>query len=152
MNTLILRDQLDINESFDKFLKNVNKTVIEGLENQDYPFENIIEKVEITRSYGKFPMIPVFLNMLDFNTTESKSIVDFTSKVEVGQVGAKFDLECYFKSYANGLSITCSYDQCLFSQETISYWINGYVSIIEQVVNNFTIVINDIKIFQEIIA
>ena len=55
LNTVMFRDQLDKQDSFDKFLHAVNTTLIEGLENQDYPFELLLEKLNIPREYNHFP-------------------------------------------------------------------------------------------------
>ena len=86
--------------------------------------------------------------MVDFDDTEDASIENF--EAQEGELGieVKFDLECYFKSFANGILINCVFDNSLFKKETISYWINNYVSLVEQVAETPSIKIKEIEIFE----
>ena len=146
LNTLMLRDKLEKNSSFEKFLNQVNNTLINGLQNQSYPFEKLLEKINIERDYNNFPLSPVFLNMLNFSSKEEKSTHTISEHRQI--IGAsKFDIECYFKEYENGISIACVYNNNLFKSQTIEYWLKEFVAIIEQGISNSSIEIKKINIF-----
>lgn len=148
LNTLMLRDQLDPDKRFIDFLQQVNKTVMDGLEHQAYPFEKLLEKLNIPRDFNQFPVSPVFLNLLNFNLKNEDSITDFTSGHALAPGDGKVDLECYFKEFVNGVSITCSYKTRLFRKETIEYWIESFKRIISEVVLNPEIQIREIDYFE----
>ncbi|PSL44995.1 amino acid adenylation domain-containing protein [Chitinophaga niastensis] len=152
LNTLMLRDELKTDSFFEVFLEQVNNTILEGLEHQSYPFEKLLEKLKIQRDYNRFPVSSVFCNMLNFNSTEEIFLHNKVPKH--GEVAgyAKFDLECYFKEYTDGISVKCIYKSKLFKPETIEYWMNEFVSVIKQVVSNSQIEIKKIKIFEQQIS
>ena len=147
LNTIMLRDRIEKGSNFETFLEQVNTTLLNGLENQSYPFEKVLEKLNIRGDHGHPPISSIFLNMLNFNSTEKESLSGLLSGHGEEVFSAKFDLECYFREYADGISIECAYRICLFKEETIGYWINEFVSVIRQVVERPSIEINRIDIF-----
>ncbi|WP_394776486.1 amino acid adenylation domain-containing protein [Flavobacterium sp.] len=151
INTLMLRDKIDENASFETWLQTVNETLINALAHQNYPFEQLLELIDAPQNDNSFPLSPVFLNMVDFEAKAQEIIAEFTSNHEIVEATPKFDLECYIKSFANGYSINCVYDHELFKKETIEYWITAYLSIIDQVIVNEEKQLQEIKIFEEFI-
>jgi bacitracin synthase 3 len=152
LNTLMLRDYVDTGMPFNILLQKVDETIIGALDNQSYPFETLLEKLDIPRDSSHFPISPVFLNMLNFNSNEVEYIEDFkTSHVNLS-TQAKFDLECYFRKFGNGISVSCLYKSNLFKKETIEYWMAGFVSILTQVATSSDRLVNTLKAFQPIKA
>ncbi|AXG70735.1 tyrocidine synthase 3 [Kordia sp. SMS9] len=148
LNTLMLRDTIDEQLSIKDWIQQVHNTLTEGLTHQSYPFENVLETLEITQK-DKFPLSPVFLNMVDFDATEET--IDATGmEFESTALPPKFDLECYVKSFANGYTIDCVYDDQLFSQETITLWMRSYVDMLQQMVNNDAKSIASVTTFENV--
>lgn len=148
LNTLMLRDTIETSASFESFLQEVNDTLTEALSNQNYPFEYVLEGLKVQKERDRFPISPIFLNMLDFEANSQAVIEDFTPKSGTVHTPPKFDFECYLKSYANGFLMNCVYNDELFTQETIVRWMEAYTSIISQVVENTTIHINKLSLFE----
>ncbi|WP_197055448.1 non-ribosomal peptide synthetase [Gillisia sp. Hel_I_29] len=147
LNTLMLRDVLDQEERFIDFLDGVHTTLIEGLAHQEYPFEEILDGLDISRDYHQFPISSVFLNMLDFDSTNEDVLVDFEDSQGDLSSTAKLDLECYIKSYKNGISVYCVYRNDLFKPETIRYWMEAFNSILQQVIQDSEISIANLEVF-----
>ncbi|WP_343618692.1 amino acid adenylation domain-containing protein, partial [Flavobacterium sp.] len=148
INTLVLRDKISAEESFLSWLQQVNETIIDALTYQNYPFEKLLELLKISSDDNRFPLCPVFINMLDFDLEETQVITDFNPVHKILETSPKFDLECYVKTFSNGCVINCVYDHNLFKKETIEYWMEAYLSIIDQVVSNEQIAVKEIKIFE----
>lgn len=148
INTLMLRNSVDKQDDFVTFVKALNVTLIEALENQNYPFEQLLEKLEVPTQEGRFPLSPVFLNLLDFEAKSIEKITDFSTKHGHVEASPKFDFECYVKNYANGLELKAVYDQSRFKEETIAYWMQALVEIINQVLVNDTKQLKDIVCFK----
>ncbi|MBC8757699.1 amino acid adenylation domain-containing protein [Kordia sp. YSTF-M3] len=148
INTLMLRNSVEKQGDFITFVKALNVTLIEALENQNYPFEQLLEKLAIPTQEGRFPLSPVFLNLLDFEAKSTEKITDFSARHGHIEASPKFDFECYVKNYANGLELKTVYDQSRFKEETIAYWMQALVEIINQVVTNDTKQIKDIVCFE----
>ena len=150
LNTLMLRDHLDRDFSFSNFLDSVHSNLIDALAHQSYPFESILDSLDITRDYNRFPISSIFLNMLDFDLDAQN--FSGSKRVEEGvhPKAIKLDLECYFKSYSDGISINCVYKRELFKKDTIRYWMEEFESILHQVVSFPDIIISDINIFNRV--
>jgi len=148
LNTLMIRNIIESKKSAHEFLNEVNKSIIEGLEHQAYPFEKLMEKLNVQRDYTNLALTPVFLNMLNFNSTEKLTLDNFDSTHGLVVGFAKFDLECYFEEFTNGVSVNCTYRSNLFKPQTIEYWMTEFLSVISQIVNKPSVFIHDISLFE----
>ncbi|MCP5051880.1 MAG: hypothetical protein GY940_32230, partial [bacterium] len=59
VNTLPLRTRPAGVKTFKEFLEEVKEQTLSALENQDYPFENLVEQVEVNRDVGRNPVFDV---------------------------------------------------------------------------------------------
>ena len=149
LNTLMLRDNLDKEKPIIDFVNQVNQTLMEGLANQNYPFESLLEDLNIPRNQHRFPISSVFLNMLDFEATASEKLKSFENLEGTLNAAPKFDLECYIKSFSNAYSINCVFDPELVKSETIKFWIDEYQSIVEQVLGDIKQPVSELRIFED---
>ena len=147
VNTIMLRDNIDKDEPFQEFLKKVNITLVEGINNQSFPFENILEGINMARDNSTFPISSIFLIMSDFNSSYVERINDFTPKHGEILTEAKFDLEFTFKSFENGLSVQCIYNGKQFEKKTIAYWAENFKLIMNHVISRPYLNINEIEVF-----
>ncbi|MBC8756865.1 amino acid adenylation domain-containing protein [Kordia sp. YSTF-M3] len=148
INTLMLRDVITDKGSFKEWLQSVSATLTSALMHQEYPFEMLLNQLNYSKEEHSFPISPVFLNMIDFESESSEAIRDFSASHGVLESSPKFDLECYIKSYENGYALNFVYDNTLFKKETIAYWAEAYMCVMDQVVNNFKQPIQNIKLFE----
>ncbi len=148
LNTLMLRDHVNPAMSFSQFLLNVQKTLTGALANQSYPFESMLSDLNVPNDHSRFPLSSVFLNMLDFASNSVERIESFDIITGNLESSPKFDFECYLKSFENGFSMNCVYDNGLFKEETIALWMNEYTSIINQVVSNISTPIYEIELLE----
>ncbi|WP_212003980.1 non-ribosomal peptide synthetase [Chitinophaga sp. HK235] len=150
LNTLMLRDQVDSEQPFNTLADEVGKTILEGLKHQSYPFELLLDELNVVRDQHHFPISSVFLNMLDFNAQEKEYIRDFEPVHITAASAPKFDIECYFKSYENGISLQCAYRRNLFEQPTIAYWLEEYTAIVKQVLASPDMRIKNVHVFDKV--
>jgi hypothetical protein len=61
VNTLAARNFPAPGKSWTTFLKEVKETTLEDFENQEYPFENLIEKLDVPRDMSRNPIFDVML-------------------------------------------------------------------------------------------
>ena len=149
LNTLMLRDKLNSDVPFEQFLQQVHHTLVQALANQNYPFEHLLEQLNIPKDDHRFPLSAVFLNLLDFEANTTAEIHDFEAVHGTLEAAPKFDLECYIKSLANGYSIHCVYDDELFKKETIAYWMEAYTAILAQVADHAAQAVSALNLFSE---
>jgi non-ribosomal peptide synthetase component F len=128
VNTLILRDKINPDESFIHFLLRVQDNTLKVLEYQSFPLELLCSEFKI-----RYPEISVFFNMSIFgNTTQESLKSEPTYHMQTVQ-GAKFDIACYLGEYKNAITIETHYYKELFKPITIEKIMRLYRVIMEDI-------------------
>ncbi|HLP58706.1 MAG TPA: condensation domain-containing protein, partial [Candidatus Deferrimicrobium sp.] len=70
VNTLALRNFPVANKTFREFLKEVKQKTLAAFENQEYPFENLVEKVVVNRDTGRNPLFDVIFVLQNIENVE----------------------------------------------------------------------------------
>ena len=121
VNTLVLRDQIDERMSFRHFLTQVTQTVNEAHEHQIYPFDSLVDELNIERDISRSPITEIMVLLQ--NLQESQ--IDFGAGIQSAafvedSVVSKFDLQFTFDSKETGLSLDLVYNTDIYSSERIS--------------------------------
>ncbi|HLP59167.1 MAG TPA: condensation domain-containing protein, partial [Candidatus Deferrimicrobium sp.] len=117
-----------------------------ALENQDYPMEELVKKLEIRNKPGRHPL---FDTEFAVNNIEFEQIAIPDLKMERYDSGinfAKFDLHFLAIEHNNSLNIILRYSTELFKKTTAEKIIEHFVEITEQVMENPGIKLDDIEI------
>ncbi len=135
VNTLVLRSTVFSNYSVKDFLKQVRKTTLEAYENQDVPFEKIVEEINPTRSISHNPFFSVMLQVdnaampLDFAKLE-------LTPLQINSGMSQVDLSMTFWEEDDGLMGSLEYNTDLFKPETIERIIAHYETLLRAVLSN----------------
>jgi amino acid adenylation domain-containing protein len=65
VNTLAMRNYPSAGKTGKQFLQEVKQRTLAAYENQEYPFEELVEKVPVQRDTGRNPIFDVMLNLLN---------------------------------------------------------------------------------------
>jgi len=131
INTMFIRNKIDINDTFEDILKRVNENIINVLEYQSYPLELLLDELKIS-----YPKIPVFFNMLNIGENESDLIEDFESHHQEQLHEIKFDIIFYVREYANAIELLVNYRSNLFEPDIIENMVNQYIKLMEYIAEN----------------
>ncbi|WP_420977009.1 amino acid adenylation domain-containing protein [Bacillus vallismortis] len=124
INTLVLRTDTSGDPSFRELLDRVREVNLAAYENQDLPFERLVEVLNPARSRATHPLFQI---MLVFQNTPDAELhlPDMDSSLQIHSVGsAKFDLTLEISENRladgtpNGLEGLLEYSTDLFKQET----------------------------------
>lgn len=130
VNTLALRNQPQFNRLFLDFLQEVKVTTLAAFDNQDYPFEELVEKITVVRDASRNPVFDVMFSLQsqeDYKSdTRDLPVID-PEKMTLSSGGiAKFDITFYCTELAAQLYISLEYCTNLFTHETMKrlagYW------------------------------
>ena len=146
VNTLVIRARPDGDLSFYEFLQQVNKQAYRAYDNQDVPFEQVVERVQPQRNNQVSPLFQVMfevqgdaLSGLNFGGLQMEAI-DF----ETGT--AKFDLLLIMEEGSDGFKGIVEYNSDLFEPETIEHMMTHYVRILQQAAQNPDLSLNQIRL------
>ena len=146
VNTLAMRNYPRSKKSFKQFLNEVKENSVNAYENQDYPFETLIEKLNIERSLERNPLFDMVFVMQ--NTGNRDLIMNELEFIpfEMDNKISKFDLTFNIEEEDQGISIDAEYATSLFKKETIERMLNHYTNILVQIVTNPEQSIADIEL------
>lgn len=129
-----------------EFLGKVKEMVVNSYENQDYPLEALVNKLNIPKDSSRNPLFDVMfvsenLDMPELSTKDLEFLpYEFENKI------THLDLVLYFVETNNSIELKLEYSTRLFRDETARTMLEHYLEIVEQVVNNHGICIKDITL------
>ncbi|QDX94131.1 amino acid adenylation domain-containing protein [Brevibacillus laterosporus] len=144
VNTLAMRNKPVGNKSFTEFLADVKNNALLAFENADYPFELLVEKIDLSRDMSRNPLFDTMfiLQNTDHNSFEIDEM-KFTPYVPKGK-HAKFDFSLEASEEKNEMKFCFEYSTNLYKKETIERMANHWLQIIRTVVENSEISLSEI--------
>jgi tyrocidine synthetase-3 len=136
VNTLALRNKPSGEKSFNTFLKEVKEKTLEAFENQEYPFEELVEKVSITRDASRNPLFDVMFVLQNVDTALLELPGLKLRPFEPENNISKFDLTLQVIESGTGLFLTFEYCTKLFRKETINRFIKYFKKIVSSVLDD----------------
>jgi len=128
VNTVILRNKVDMEMNYLNFLNKISGSVLEALQYQNYPLELILDELKI-----KYPTISVFINMLNMFEYQGKRLKSKESYHSEAIQDVKFDIEFYLIEYDDGIEILCNYIKECFDSKVIEYMLDEYMNLLTMI-------------------
>ena len=144
VNTLAIRQTIQGKENFEDFLKRMTEHLLACFSHQDYPFDELIENLNIKRVANRSPL---FDTMFVYQN-DGEAYMHFkdrkTSYYEPDPHIAKFDFSLEITPTENSLICKLEYCTDLFSTRFAEGLLQHYVQILNQVLKNTQITIGKI--------
>ncbi|MCR3758486.1 amino acid adenylation domain-containing protein [Clostridium felsineum] len=146
VNTLALRNKPMGGKTFRKFLSEVKESALGAYENQDYPFEELVNKINVKRDMSRNPLFDVFFALQNMEGNSIKineiNVCPYQWKRKI----SKFDISIYGHEIGNKLKIEFEYCTKLYRKETIERFALGFKNILKEIIEKPDILIKDIDI------
>ncbi|MCB0615747.1 MAG: amino acid adenylation domain-containing protein, partial [Phaeodactylibacter sp.] len=114
VNTLVLRTQLEGEQSFTALLQQVKATALAAFEHELYPFDRLVEELDIPRDMSRSAVFDVMIVMQN-NEQSRLELGDVAIEFEAVQADiSKFDLTFSFAESQEGLAVNINYNTDLF--------------------------------------
>ncbi|MEU3711048.1 non-ribosomal peptide synthetase [Streptomyces catenulae] len=118
VNTVVLRNDLTGNPTFEQLLERTRKTDLAAFSHQDVPFEQVVEAVNPVRSLARNPLFQVSITMNDL--AAALDLPGLTVTGEQPTVGvARFDLNVNFHERRDGVAGQIEFNADLFDAATV---------------------------------
>ncbi|UCH98414.1 MAG: amino acid adenylation domain-containing protein [Candidatus Aminicenantes bacterium] len=152
INMHAMRNRVKGEKLFLEFLEEVKKNTIDALDNQDYPFDELVSKLGIKRESNRYPLVDVVFQLqnIPFQPVELTQLQ--VSPYPYNHSLAKFDL--YFEAFEmqNAISINIQYATSLFTRAAVEKMAKNYLYILNQVLDNENTRLEQIKILPGVSA
>jgi acyl transferase domain-containing protein/NRPS condensation-like uncharacterized protein len=134
INHLLIRTQINENDSFLNFLRDVKANIADAFKYYIYPIGQLISELNLQFDINKkFIVTPLSFNMIN-NRNNNIDVVGFEkTHTEPGKVLARQDLRLFVDEYRNGLVVGCDYRDELFNAGTIEKMMKEYEQILSVV-------------------
>ncbi|TPG88815.1 amino acid adenylation domain-containing protein [Brevibacillus laterosporus] len=136
VNTLSIRTYPVGEKTFYEFVQEVKEKALGAYENQNYPFEELVDKLDVKRDLSRNPMFDTMFELKNLEQEElSIEGLQLTSYVDDHAV-SKFDLTWNAVEQAEGIVCSIEYATSLYKKETVERMGEHFVQLIETIVHD----------------
>ncbi|MEW5067985.1 plipastatin non-ribosomal peptide synthetase PpsC [Bacillus subtilis] len=151
VNTLGLRTRPEGGKPFVQYLQEVRETALEAFEHQDYPFEELVDKLELTRDMSRNPLFDVMFVLQNMDQ-ESLELDELCLKPAAnnGHQTSKFDLTLYAQEQSHGLlTFQMEFSTDLYKKKTIEKWLQYFINMLLSIIKDNKAALGTINILNE---
>src|SRR5690606_26180798 len=149
INTLPIRNQLQGDMTFKEFVQQVQKGSTTDLDHQLYPYEDLVDELNLERDLSRNPLFDVSFNFMeqDLNIMNISGFDIEPYTIKYNQ--SKFDLTMIVVEREGDNYILIEYAKQLFKENTVKRFMKYFDNIIQAVCRDKTVRIADIEILEE---
>lgn len=146
VNMIAMRNFPAARKSFAEFLKEVKDNCLKAYENQEYQYEELVDKLGAKRDMSRNPLFDVSFTLQNLDIEEiDKGNLRF-KPYEFENTVSKFDLTLWCAQGNGSIEFIFEYCTSLFKKDTVERLIKDYVKILESIVKDPDIRIKDIEL------
>lgn len=153
INNLVLRSKISGKQSFVDFLKKTKQLVLDAFAHKIYPFDKLVEDLEVTYSRSRNPLYDILIVLNNYEDlddglrsfNELDGIVEFKN-LESENISSKLDLTLFFTE-STGIQVGVEYSTDLFSPEFIQHFSTNLQLLIAGLVDNPNLSLDELKGF-----
>ncbi|MGX5686869.1 amino acid adenylation domain-containing protein, partial [Chryseobacterium cucumeris] len=138
VNTLALRTQFNNNDSFKQVLQNVKEIVLNAYEHQVYPFDELVENLDIKRDISRNPLFDIVVTLQSMGNSDQRLQKSSSLQVKEFQLEdntiSKFDLEFAFLENENELSLSITYNTDIYNDDFVKAILNHFTVLLEDII------------------
>ena len=135
VNALIMRTDLSDDPVFSDLLDTNKQKIIQSFDNQNMPFEMLVDGLQSERSLSHSPIFQLVFSVRNTESTEFDFSGLLINDISNEDLNAKFDLVLNVEESSEGLHLYWIYATSLFDLETIENMANGYEALLASVID-----------------
>ncbi len=151
VNMLALRNTLKKGDTFRDVLQTVNRSTLEAIEHQVYPFDLLVHELKLVKDMSRSPLVDVVVSFVNadnqtgntngLNSQETDGIDD---SLENGDEVSRHDLRLYFSDRGDQITAEFRYNPRLFKKERIIGMKERFIGLVTDIVSNVDKEIDDL--------
>ena len=124
INTIAIRLKIELKASYKSLLEGVKQLVLDAYEHQVYPFDLLVDKLQLPRDLSRNPLFDVTVTMIQ-NTQNTKDYLTLHNgqeafkRLELGATKTKMDLMFHFDMDHESPYSSITYNKDLFEKSDI---------------------------------
>jgi len=149
VNTLAIRNYPKGEKNFIEFLDEVRENTLNAYENQDYQFEELVDKLKLRRDLSRNPLFDVMFTMQNMGNQKMEldnlELKDYNMEFDI----SKFDMTLSAKEEGSKIRLQLEYATRLFKKESIERFITHFIKVMEDVLSRRDVKLSEIEIITE---
>ena len=134
VNTLVFRTDLSGDPTYSDLLTRVSKISLEAYQNDDLPFEKLVEELQPERDLSHSPFFQVMFAFQNLSKSFAEMSGLKVTRFAVDQKVAKFDLTVSITNSTDALEAVIEYNTDLFDGATVERMLGHYQILLEGIV------------------
>ncbi|MBW8687177.1 non-ribosomal peptide synthetase [Chitinophaga rhizophila] len=119
VNTLALRNRVSAEEAFSSLYQRVRENALDAFSHETFPFDQLVEELQLTRDSSRNPLFDVMLTLLDGNSPAQAGAFKTDVRYK-GRRNAKFDIEINVVVVGQQLQLTANYNTDIYTQDIVT--------------------------------
>lgn len=136
VNTLALRSYPSAEKTFMEFLQEVKEMTLQSYENQEYPFEELVEHLNVERDLSRNALFNTMFTLQNTGQEEGElqglRLQAYPQKHTI----SKFDLNINVVESEEGMLCSIEYATSLYMRETIELMAEHFTQLMKDVIND----------------
>jgi tyrocidine synthetase III len=133
VNTLALRQRIYADKSFTDLLQEVRENVLAAYEHQVYPFDRLVEELDLPRDLSRTPLFDVMVVLQHATgTADNPDMAGYNTALKV----SKFDIGFSFREQGNGIYVELDYNTDIFDRERMVAMQDHFSRLVAQIAAN----------------
>ncbi|WP_231595047.1 surfactin non-ribosomal peptide synthetase SrfAA, partial [Bacillus sp. JFL15] len=149
VNTLALRSYPEADKTFTDYLEEVKQTALRAFDAQDYPLEDLLQKIEVQRDTSRNPLFDAVFSMQNANAEDLVMEGIELKHHPFDRKTAKFDLTMTADDTDGGLTFVLEYNTALFKPETAETWKHYWLHLLEAAAENPAAKLSELSLVNE---
>lgn len=149
VNVLPIRTQLTESIKFEKLLQQVQEKVVLLQECQIYPFEQLVQNLNVERGINKNPIFTTVFSYRNSDQKDSTEVNFGDSRIKpiyYENPVSKFDLSLNVLEINSALFLEMEYAIALYKKETVQKIFDVFIELSTQVIQNMQLKINELSV------
>ncbi|PTX61368.1 amino acid adenylation domain-containing protein [Kordia periserrulae] len=132
LNNLVLRNEVDAQATFVENFKTVKENTLEAYKHQDYPFDVLVQEMNIMRDQSRTPIFDV---LIDYHGVAKESLLKVPAgEIDViGKTSAKFDIELHFYEVNDTIELRFIFNTDIYEEALIKQLMTHYLVVLQNI-------------------
>ncbi|MCP4148403.1 MAG: non-ribosomal peptide synthetase, partial [bacterium] len=149
VNTLCMRNKPRGEKNYPEFIREVKNGALAAFENQEYPYEELVEKTGVKRDTSRNPIFDVMFVLQNVEENDVTIPGMKLTHYPYQNKTSKFDLTLQAIEAREGLEFSLEYSTRLFKKETIERFIGYFKQVTASVIKDHRQAIYEIDVLPE---
>ncbi|MEC0184887.1 condensation domain-containing protein, partial [Paenibacillus peoriae] len=145
VGTLAMRNYPTAAQTFRNYVEDVKARALQAYEHQDYPFEELVERLNVKRDMSRNPLFDTMFVLQNNEQGELKLEGLSFRPYGMEQVPAKFDLMLEASEEETGIHFGLQYAASLYQRDTIEQIARHFVRLVETITVNPDILLGELE-------